>query len=60
VLIVAGCDDGTVRICDVETGKERAVLKGHTEAVTAVAFGPDGKQIVTGSADKTVKVWQFR
>jgi RNA polymerase sigma factor (sigma-70 family) len=58
--IVAGCDDGTVRICDVETGEERAVLKGHTEAVTAVAFGPDGKQIVTGSADKTVKVWQFR
>ena len=32
-------------------------LKGHTAAVTSVAFSPDGKRIVSGSQDKTVKVW---
>ena len=32
-------------------------LKGHTDYVTSVAFSPDGKRIVSGSRDKTVKVW---
>jgi WD40 repeat protein len=57
--IVAGCEDRTACVYDARTGKELAVLEGHAESVTAVAFGPDGT-IVTGSADKTVKVWEFR
>src|SRR5947209_8454795 len=34
-----------------------ATLKGHTEALYAVAFSPDGKLIATGSFDKTIKLW---
>ena len=29
----------------------------HSREVTSVAFSPDGKTIVSGSADKTLKVW---
>ena len=29
----------------------------HSNYVLSVAFSPDGKTIVSGSADKTLKVW---
>lgn len=32
-------------------------LAGHSEAVRSVVFSPDGRRIVTGSIDGTVKVW---
>ena len=31
----------------------------HSEAVTSVAFSPDGKKIVSGSYDETIKVWDL-
>jgi eukaryotic-like serine/threonine-protein kinase len=32
-------------------------LQGHGDAVLSVAHSPDGKRIITGSYDKTLKVW---
>jgi predicted NACHT family NTPase len=32
-------------------------LRGHVRAVTSVAVSPDGKRILTGSMDRTAKVW---
>jgi WD40 repeat protein len=41
---------------EIELPKAPA-LAGHTDRVTSVVFSPDGKHIASGSADKTVKVW---
>jgi WD40 repeat protein len=33
------------------------VLKGHSGYVNSVSFSPDGKTIVSGSRDKTIRIW---
>ena len=34
-------------------------LAGHSSTVTGVALSPDGRQAVSGSLDKTLKVWDL-
>ena len=34
-----------------------ATLAGHTLQVFAVAFSPDGKLVLTGSVDRTARLW---
>jgi WD40 repeat protein len=34
-------------------------LKGHSGAVLCVALTPNGKVLATGSADKTIKIWEI-
>ena len=45
------------RLLDSGPGDEILVLEGHTTAVNAVAFSPDGARIATGSDDNTAIVW---
>jgi WD40 repeat protein len=35
-------------------------LRGHTSGLSAVSWSPDGSRVVTGSEDKTAKVWDVK
>ncbi|MGE0760276.1 MAG: WD40 repeat domain-containing protein, partial [Pirellulaceae bacterium] len=54
---VAALQNGTVLVCDGQTGTQLAVLRGHTDRVYDARFSPDGARIVSGSNDNTVRVW---
>jgi len=47
----------TVEFWDVAKGTLKKSLTGHSGSVNAVAFSPDGKTLVNGSDDMTVKLW---
>ena len=46
-----------MRIWDVVTGQLLEQLRGHRDSVYSVAFTPDGRGLVSGSLDKTLKQW---
>jgi WD40 repeat protein len=39
------------------SGRMATVLAGHSKPVYALAFSPDGRTLVTGSSDRTLKLW---
>ena len=57
--VAVGARDGTARVYGAAEGTLHAVVRGHTEQVAAVAFGPDSRHLITGSWDDTVRLWDI-
>ncbi|NRB09541.1 MAG: hypothetical protein HRU34_22350 [Richelia sp.] len=59
VLSIASASwDRTIKIWQVNTGREIATLTGHENYVRAIAFSPDEETLVSVSDDDTIKIWQ--
>jgi RNA polymerase sigma factor (sigma-70 family) len=50
-------DPRQVRLWDVATGKEIGRLQGHEADISALAFSPDGRRLVSAMGDSTILVW---
>jgi len=48
-----------VYIWDARTGELLETLRGHEGVAWSVAFTPDGRGLVSGSSDKTLKYWDI-
>ncbi len=54
---LARAEGKLVVVCDASTGFVQKTLRGHKDYVLTVNFAPDGKTIVSGSRDKSVRLW---
>lgn len=52
--VVSGSRDKTVRLWDVASGDQKALLGKHGNFVSAVAFSPDGKRLLSGGWDNLI------
>ncbi|EHA51562.1 periodic tryptophan protein 2 [Pyricularia oryzae 70-15] len=57
VVAAGSLDSFDVHIWSVQTGQLLDQLSGHEGPVSAVAFAPDGGLLVSGSWDKTARIW---
>ena len=58
--VAIGSAHRDVIILDVITGSQTAILSGHTDEIGPVVFSSDGKSLVSGSDDMTIKLWDMQ
>ena len=58
--IAVGLESNHIITLSAVTGSRIAVLSGHTDTVLSLAFSTDGISLVSGSSDKTIKLWDMQ
>ena len=53
---IPGADSSPAR---AETAAKVRILTGHSGSVLAIVFSPDGKVLVTGGGDTSVRLWDM-
>ncbi|EXJ90989.1 hypothetical protein A1O1_04096 [Capronia coronata CBS 617.96] len=59
-IVVVGTREGTLEVFDIAASTLLDTINAHERDIWALQVSPDGKSLVTGSADKSAKFWQFK
>lgn len=55
--LIAGSDDGSVRVWDPRQVRKLAILDAHRAPVKGLALSPDGTRLISTSDDGTLRIW---
>lgn len=58
-LIASSNSNGAIRI-EKESGQVLKIMEGHRGVVYSTAFSPDGKHLISGGEDQSVKIWDVK
>jgi chaperonin cofactor prefoldin len=58
--VATGGGDGTIKVWDVEQGKEIANFTKQKKAISALSFSPDDQFLVTCSVDRNIQIWKIQ
>jgi len=65
-LLASGHEDQTIKLWNVDINSPQAlepdlqpfqILRGHSDRILSIAFSPDQKILASGSADRSIKLW---
>jgi len=57
--IIAGSEEGSIRIFDTATWQQIAILEGHTDSVFSLSLFQNDRLLASGSADKKARLWNL-
>src|SRR5262245_26538730 len=57
-FVATGSKDKSIKLWEMNTGRELRSFLGHEHTVSTITFSPDGKYLLSGSYDKTIRLWE--
>jgi WD40 repeat protein len=57
--VVSASSDNTLKVWELQSGREVITIEGHSASVNGVALTPDDRRAVSASRDKTIRVWDL-
>ncbi len=59
-LLVSGDRAGQIKLWQANPVEELMTINSHQSKVNCLAISPDGRLIISGGSDKTIKIWLLR